>query len=944
MTIDAIPSASTGTMAAPPPRTDTPVVPIVVPVLRCQKIRAWPGKPDGKGLATYTPISEALTRSYRTDAHVAAYSTPSILRRLDSGAIDPDVRARRDLDDAAKARIEEMLPRLLPDGVPMVLALLDIDGEMSHAATGGSGDVPAPDDWWIGELSKIEALRAAHPGIYCYRTRGGYRLVGVLSSPTILRSRTDAERWSTEYLGWVAYLRRMYGIVADPSCADWTRLYRAPHATRDEGGRPEMREAISDPHTIGTWAPEVTDEDREAAKTIAWRKAKKPKRSKPRTTESCTDGRGVFYFALGARGWIGGEVESGKWLARCPNECAHTKGSPLDGSTVLYAPGEGETLGLLWCSHAHCQGRTVRDTLAALSPAELAEARRAAGLVRTSTPATDGAPAEEAPAELPSPWTRPADGKTILCPGPHVVGMADGPEGPVPIVEEVGADDFAREVLRAFPADVLYRWDCVVGRIIGEPGERRFARLNEQELRTVVDEACRLVHVTADEEGAHEKFIACSRDLAALVLAAAGSSSRVRALMMITQYPVYQPGLTLVSPGWNESGIFYDEPPTLANLAPRAEGAIAVLDDLVVDFPFAVDTVALDGAEKASHSSRQNVYGAALTLLLRPAIEGPIPIHLVMAPMERTGKGLLIDAAIGCPILGRGVTVTQLGSSEEEREKRITTLILQGTTAIHLDNLPIGEILDSASLASLVTSHPTWSGRVLGVSRMPELPNRMVVIMSGNNPKASGEIVKRTVPIVLRPLDAHPEDRTGYVHPDATVYALSKRRAVLEALLGIVEAWKAAGCPPAPADRRMGRYERWVAAVGGALAHAGCRDWLTNYKAWVRLADEATADAEALIAAWAARHGLKDITATQVLDLVETTGTYPAVTSRPQAGRLVSLARRVLTPLCDRPVGGWIVRRVGSGSSSRYQLTAATPSPSAGVAGVAGVSQSHTNA
>jgi len=912
------------TWAAPPPPTDTPAVPILVPVLRCQKIQAWPGKPNGKGLANYTSISDALTRSYRTDAHLAAYSAPSILRRLDSGAIDADVRARRDLDEAAKARIEEMLPRLLPDGVPMVLGIWDVDAAMSHAATGGSGDVSAPDDWWIGELPKIEALRTAHPGVYCYRTRGGYRLLARLAPPIALRSRADAEKWSAEYLTSCAYLRRACGIVADPSCADWTRLYRLPHATRDEGGRPEMREAIGDPHAIATWAPELTDADREAGKALAYRKPKKPKRTKPRTAESCTDGRGVLYFALSTRGWIGGEVEPGKWLARCPNEAAHTKSAPLDGSTVLYAPGDGETLGLLYCSHAHCQGRTVRDALAAFSRIELDEARRAAGVAQphAETPPPD---ADEAPAELPPPWTRPPDGKTILCPGPHVVGMADGPGGPVPIIEEVGADDFARAVLAAIPADALYRWDCVVGRIIGEPGERRFARLSEHELRTVVDEACRIVHVTTDEDGTHEKFIACSRDLAALVLAAAGSSSRVRSLTMLARNPVYQPGFTLAVPGWNESGIFYDEPADLVDLTPRAEGALAVLDDLSIDFPF------------ADRASRENVYGAMLTLVIRPAIPGPVPIHLVMAAMERTGKGLCIDTMIGCPILGRGVTVAQIGSCEEEREKRITTLIIQGATCIHLDNLPIGEVLDSASLASLATAYPTWSGRMLGVSRMPELPNRMIVFMSANNPKASGEIVKRTVPIILRPLDAHPEDRSGFVHPDATAYALAQRRTVLEALLGMIQSWNAAGCPPPPADRRMGRYEAWVAAVGGVLAYAGCQEWLGNYKAWVRCADEATADAETLVAAWAKRHGEKEITARQVLDLVEATETYPAVTSRPEAGRLVSLARRVLTPLTDRPVGGSIVQRVGSGSSSRYRLAPAVPAPSTGVPGETGV-------
>ena len=46
-------------------------------------------------------------------------------------------------------------------------------------------------------------------------------------------------------------------------------------------------------------------------------------------------------------------------------------------------------------------------------------------------------------------------------------------------------------------------------------------------------------------------------------------------------------------------------------------------------------------------ASRHNVFGLMLTAVLRPAIDGPIPFHLFMASLERTGKG--IRSRGGCP-------------------------------------------------------------------------------------------------------------------------------------------------------------------------------------------------------------------------------------------------------------------------------------------------------
>ncbi len=81
---------------------------------------------------------------------------------------------------------------------------------------------------------------------------------------------------------------------------------------------------------------------------------------------------------------------------------------------------------------------------------------------------------------------------------------------------------------------------------------------------------------------------------------------------------------------------------------------------------------------------------------------------------------------------------------------------------------------------------------------------------------------------------------------------------------------------------------------------------------------------------WARVHGQTPVNATQILELVQRLGVFGRVLMSPnEAGMKVALARRVLTPLTDRPVRGWIVRRSSSGSSSLYRLVPAVPTASA---------------
>lgn len=205
-----------------------------------QDTLSWPLQGDKAPELVAHPLGDALTRAWQSDAHFTAYHAPTRARRL-SGT-SPSGRAVWSLGE---------IPR-------MGLLVVDVDHEDTHAANkrrkaAGQAKLTVPDAWRAAERAKVDALRAAHPGVVMYETRGGYRLVARLARDHAIDSDAAKRSWRCWYLRQLGYLSRAFGIVGDPACDDWTRLYRLPRATRDPRGVPEDLPLVGDPQAVGAW-------------------------------------------------------------------------------------------------------------------------------------------------------------------------------------------------------------------------------------------------------------------------------------------------------------------------------------------------------------------------------------------------------------------------------------------------------------------------------------------------------------------------------------------------------------------------------------------------------------------------------------------------------------------------------------------------------------------
>lgn len=274
-----------------------------------------------------------------------------------------------------------------------------------------------------------------------------------------------------------------------------------------------------------------------------------------------------------------------------------------------------------------------------------------------------------------------------------------------------------------------------------------------------------------------------------------------------------------------------------------------LLDDLLVDFPFAAD------------SDRAHALAALLLPFIRRMVSGPTPIHMIEAPTPGSGKSLLADL-ITMIAIGYAAGATTLTSNEEENRKKLTALMSRGSPVISIDNLSGG--MWSAQVAAAVTAD-VWQDRILGKTQMVSFPNRALWLMSANNPKFSMEIARRCVRIRIDPGDERPWQRTGFKHDPIREWTQQNRQQLVHAILTLVQHWIMSGAPLS--SQTMGSFESWSRVVGGMIQHFGLPGFLGDLDEFYEAADAESGEWRAFVAAWWDAYRDAPRTASELLQL-----------------------------------------------------------------------------
>jgi hypothetical protein len=382
------------------------------------------------------------------------------------------------------------------------------------------------------------------------------------------------------------------------------------------------------------------------------------------------------------------------------------------------------------------------------------------------------------------------------------------------ITSESDPQDLVQQAARALasaPHRVFSR-DGRLVRVRTGAGRARVEELDEAGLVGLLVETARFVQWG---RGGHPRVVEPPRWLVRTLLSA--PPPIFPELRGVVHHPIVRPdGSIRAREGYDSETAFWcslgelDIPPVPQHPASEdVEQAQQVVQDLFHDFPF------------ASQADRANAWSLLLTPLVRTAFEGPTPLFLIDKPSPGTGATLLarLVALVSCG----EEAVTPPPEDEAEARKLITAALLTAQEVVIFDDVTA---LRLRTLSRLLTA-THWESRLLGSNRLARLSNSAVWVASGCNIGVGADLIRRTTLIRLDAKCWRPWERTGFRHPDLLQHAREHRGQILWALLTLVRAWYAAGCPPAPVPV-MGGFENWARTVGGVLAACGIEGFLRN--------------------------------------------------------------------------------------------------------------------
>jgi hypothetical protein len=364
----------------------------------------------------------------------------------------------------------------------------------------------------------------------------------------------------------------------------------------------------------------------------------------------------------------------------------------------------------------------------------------------------------------------------------------------------------------------------------------------------------------------------------------------------VTDSPVLRPDFSVLqTPGYDPATMLYYAPDPALQLPVLPErptnedidGARSQIFQMIGEFPFEND------------ASKANMVAALLTPIVRPAIQGSVPMALLDAPQAGSGKSLLCDV-VSIIATGQVGRMFSAPKDEDEWRKVITTALLSGGAVIVFDN--VTRPLENGDLCSALTAS-IWADRAMKTHDTLALPVRTTFMASGNNIRIGGDMPRRCYRIRLDPKCSQPYLRTGpaegkdFTIADLKAWTAEHRSELLAALLTLARAWFVAG-QPKPNVKALGSFEKWTIIVGGILQHAGIDGFMANAEAVYAEADEESTQWEAFLLTL---HDLfpDPFLAAQVADELKGTTLNPQTNMPEPSMRALKLKSALPEPLLD---------------------------------------------
>jgi hypothetical protein len=283
----------------------------------------------------------------------------------------------------------------------------------------------------------------------------------------------------------------------------------------------------------------------------------------------------------------------------------------------------------------------------------------------------------------------------------------------------------------------------------------------------------------------------------------------VPTLAGVCSYPVLTPnGEILMKPGYDPETRLYMGPCVEPIMPSDTTEALETLLDPLDDFPFTHPPI----------QSFSVVISAILSVLARPAIDGPVPLHVFDSNTPGTGKGLL--GTIISTIVTGYPSPPAPHTHDEEFRKRVFGVLETGVPISVIDD--VKGTLGGGTIDRLLTAWPHYEDRRLGVSENFTFSARCVWLATGVNVEIADHTARRVVVCRLDTDRERPEDRGDFKHPRVLEYVRKQRPELLGADLYLIKNYIDEGSPD-QALKPLGSFEAW-GLVRNAMVFAGLAD------------------------------------------------------------------------------------------------------------------------
>jgi putative DNA primase/helicase len=162
------------------------------------------------------------------------------------------------------------------------------------------------------------------------------------------------------------------------------------------------------------------------------------------------------------------------------------------------------------------------------------------------------------------------------------------------------------------------------------------------------------------------------------------------------------------------------------------------------------------------------------------------PMYFYDAPMAGTGKSTLQEMAARI-VHGTEPALRPWVADEDELRKSIYACLMAGDRSIWFDNVPDGHKVRSSVLEAFLTS-AVWKDRKLGESVTSAIPNKTVLVASGNNLTPVSALARRSIVVRLDANTEHLRERVFKIQ-NPRRYVMEHRARYLVDALTIIRAY-----------------------------------------------------------------------------------------------------------------------------------------------------------